>query len=210
MSKAVQIGLIILACLGAALFALRDVDWTAGQLEPLFEAKGGFAMPMNVLGVFKAAGVIPPLLNAAAQNIDVKEIKPIQVDPGSADEDFIEAFDRYINKEDTQALKEMADKAPHTSDPAVMFSVLGWAYLSDGNWQEVVNSFQNAAALKPNDLAIKLNLARALIQTREYDDGKRLIEEVLAKDPENLIAQNTKRWLDRKLERLKKKKAKTG
>ena len=206
MSKAVQIGLIILACLGAVVFALRDVDWTTGQLETLFEAKSGFAVPMKVLSVFKAANVVLPLLNAGAENI---EVKPVEIDPDSADEAFIEAFDRYVNKEEAGALKEMADKAPHTSDPAVMMSVLGWAYLSDGNWKEVVNSFRKAAALAPEDVGIKLNLARALIQIREYEDGKRLIEEVLAKDPENLIAQNTKRWLDRKLERAKKK-AKTG
>lgn len=206
MNKGIQIGLIVLACAGALLFALRDPDWTTGQLEPLFEVKGGFAMPLKMLGVFKAANVALPLLNPGNTPV---EVKPVEVDPDSADEAFIAAFERYVHEGDDKALVEMAAKARHTSDPAVMLSVLAWAYVSDGNWDKVVESFRQAAALKPDDPGIKLNLARALIQKRQYEEGGRLIEEVLAKDPENLIAKNAKRWLERRLKR-KEKKAKDG
>jgi len=83
----------------------------------------------------------------------------------------------------------LADRLKQNPDDAEGWSRLGRSYMVLNQPEKAVEAYARAAALKPDDLALKQQYAEALIEARPTDDlpaqATALLKDVLAADPKN-------------------------
>jgi cytochrome c-type biogenesis protein CcmH len=86
-------------------------------------------------------------------------------------------------------VERLADRLKQNPDDAEGWSRLGRSYMVLNQPEKAVEVYARAAALKPNDLALKQQYAEALIEARPTDElpaqATALLKDVLAADPKN-------------------------
>jgi cytochrome c-type biogenesis protein CcmH len=86
-------------------------------------------------------------------------------------------------------VERLADRLKQNPDDTEGWSRLGRSYMVLNQPEKAVEAYARAAALKPDDLALKQQYAEALIEARPTDDlppqATALLKDVLAADPKN-------------------------
>ncbi|MCL4792562.1 MAG: tetratricopeptide repeat protein, partial [Gammaproteobacteria bacterium] len=111
-----------------------------------------------------------------------------QIDPKSADARFLmaEIHEKEGNlREVVSNLLVAVDSAPDHLQAQLK---LGTLFFYARSWDEAAKYAEAAAAIAPEDAEVRLLQARLEFQQQRYEEGMRLLDAVISKDPNNLDA----------------------
>ncbi len=84
--------------------------------------------------------------------------------------------------------------APSTKELASVYYDLGNAYTKLGRPEDAGKAYRRAFVLQPDLVKAAYNLGRIDIETGKYKDGIALFQQLLKKDPENMIVKEALAW----------------
>ena len=187
---------------GDAKGALQD--WVDLEADAPADAEWLPLLRRRITETAQAAGVDPATLKtsagaarkpAAAQAANPPPAASAEANMPSADQvNEAAKANATASPAEQQAMintmvERLADRLKQNPDDAEGWSRLGRSYMVLNQPEKAVEAYARAAALKPDDLALKQQYAEALIEARPTDDlpaqATALLKDVLAADPKN-------------------------
>jgi Flp pilus assembly protein TadD len=135
------------------------------------------------------------LLDALSRQADDKEIEEryqelLEERPSSAQISKEVAIEAIQNGDYDEAIRELRKATTLKPDYPDLHNYLGIAYGNAGMIEDAVQEFEVALKINPYYLKARLNLALLYYENDRYDDAQKQLDEVLAVQSDNQLANN--------------------